>query len=404
MIVSKEKDSNLINKIFFVSIVFALLMLMSAGSAFSAGLNISQVTYVPSPAVPGATITIFAQIDNESVAKENGVKIIATDEYPFTIKSDKLVSVGNIDAYGKAQAQFTVYVDPTAKNQTYTLPLTIKKSDGTSIEGNYNITINGSEPTLKIVGLSPAKLEQEKATAVSFEIQNVGTSQAIDVTLEIQEERTVTATGTVVVRDIIPAGASTAYVGTILPGEKKTGTIMLVANPSAEIKTYSQPVSLSYRTQSGTRTTETGYVGIKVYGKPTMEARIKDYTIVAGKTDITVELFNKGMAEAKSTIVSVTTTANGATITNPIQFIGTLASNDVDSFKITGYNIAEKISVKLSYVDSETNQLEQIIELSTPTNGQTTQDTGNPIINLLIVVVIIIAGYLGYKKFIVKKK
>jgi len=382
--------------------MLVLMIILILGSVFAAAPDITQLNYNPSPAIPGTTTTIFIQIENnENIIQENVVLEIK-DEYPFTIKEENVKIIGDIQKYGKALAQFIVYVDPSAENTTYEIPITIStKNQPNGITSNYPIIISGKEPTLKITNISTEKLIPGEEKEITITIQNVGTSTAYDVITELQEDRTITASGAVVEREITPLGAATTYIEKIMPSETKTTTLKISVNRNATLKNYTLPVKISYRNSSGTRTTDTSYIGFKIAGEVKLDAAIKEITTTGNLTEATIELFNSGEGKAEYTMIEIS--GNG-TIDKPKQFIGSIEPNDVDSIKtkLTSNEETKTITLKITYQDSDAKTKTKIIELTLPTQEKTAEEP-NLIINLIILVIIIGIIWIGYKKLIKKK-
>jgi len=382
--------------------MLVLMIILILGSVFAAAPDITQLNYNPSPAIPGTTTTIFIQIENnENIIQENVVLEIK-DEYPFTIKEENVKIIGDIQKYGKALAQFIVYVDPSAENTTYEIPITIStKNQPNGITSNYPIIISGKEPTLKITNISTEKLIPGEEKEITITIQNVGTSTAYDVITELQEDRTITASGAVVEREITPLGAATTYIEKIMPSETKTTTLKISVNRNATLKNYTLPVKISYRNSSGTRTADTSYIGFKIAGEVKLDAAIKEITTTGNLTEATIELFNSGEGKAEYTMIEIS--GNG-TIDKPKQFIGSIEPNDVDSIKtkLTSNEETKTITLKITYQDSDAKTKTKIIELTLPTQEKTAEEP-NLIINLIILVIIIGIIWIGYKKLIKKK-
>ena len=381
-----------------------IFILMMTATVFAAFPEITQTTYTPSPALPGTTITVFVQLENKETLAKTGVTLTLENQYPFTVKptDDKPnpATVGNMGAYGKSQTQFTVYVDPTAETTTYSLPITITTDqDASSKKTNISITVSGKEPIIKVVTASSDKLLPGEEKEINFTLQNVGTSPAYDVILEMQEDRTVTATGTVVERDITPLGAAAFYINSINPGEQKEATLKVSVTNTATIKNYTLPIKVSYRNSAGTRTTDTSYVGLKVFGTADLDATLKEITR-NGKIDVTIELFNKGLGKAEFTLVELE--GSGLTLDKPKQFIGSLGPNDVDTIKtaVVPTTGEQKITVKITYQDSDSSTKTKTIEI--PLKIQPTTTEGPNL--LLILVVVIVIGLVGWNFFIRKKK
>jgi len=388
-------------------IIFATILMLTLG-AFAAVPDISQFTYTPSPAVPGSTITVIVQLENKNDSALKGVTVQLENTYPFTIKSTDTmpnpIIMGDMAGHGKAQAQFTVYVDPSAQNTTYTIPVGIKTADiTTETKTPKEITVSGNEPFLKVVGMTENKLLPGEEKIITLEVQNIGTSTAYDALVEMQEDRTVTATGGVVERDIVPLGAATAYIQEINPGEKKTAELKVSVSSTATVKTYTQPIKVSYRNSEGVRTTDTSYIGLSVFGNVELDATLKEMTgtILQGqKADITFELFNKGLGKAEFVVVELS--ASDAVIQNPKQFIGSLGPNDVDTIKtpiIFNTNGNHTITATITYQDADATTKKILVEIPVKSPLASEQGT-NP---ALIIVAILVIGFLVWNFFLKKK-
>ncbi|MEI7961530.1 MAG: CARDB domain-containing protein [archaeon] len=396
------------NKI--MKILMIMLIAAFVTSAYAAFPEITQVSYNPSPAIPGSTMTVIIQLENKDSSSQKNVTLRLEDSYPFTVKiADKNPNpnnIGDISPFGNAQATFIVYVDPTAQNQTYELPIVVSTAnDTTGKKSNFPIIISGKEPLLKVVNVSDVKLLPGEEKEITFTIQNVGTSPAYDVIVEMQEDRTITATGNVIVRDITPIGAATAYLSSINPGEQKTTTLKLSVSTTATINNYTLPVQVSYRDSTGIRTTSTSYAGISVFGNAQIDAELKTMvgtTTPGQKATITIEIFNKGLGKADFTLAEIST-ASGV-ISKPRQFIGTLGPNDVDTLETTIVfdKIGDQIvDVKVQYKDSDSTMKTTTISIPIKSQGATDQGI-SPIIWIIAIVVIVALvwnfGFRGKKK------
>jgi len=390
------------------SIAVLLFTLIIATGVMAAIPEATQISYNPSPAVPGTTMTVIIQLENQDNIVQNNVTLKIENTYPFTVKTTDIETnprnIGTMDKYANAQANFTIYIDPTAENNTYQLPVTITANEDTAGKKlSFPIIISGNSPVLKIVATTSDKLLPGQEKEIPITIQNVGTSPAYDIIAEILEDRTVTATGTVIERDITSVGASTAYINTINPGERKEASLRINVSNTATIKNYPIPIKVSYRDSTGTRLSDTSYIGLKVFGTADLDATLKDTggTLATGQnSQITIEIFNKGLGKADFTLVEISTPEG--IVQTPKQFIGTLGPNDVDTAKTTiVFNRIgdHTIDVKIQYQDADSTQKTKTITLQA--KAQQTTDGGlNPVILIIVIAVIAIIIW----NFFIKKK
>ncbi len=381
-----------------------LILIFIAAGTLAASPEVTQFTYTPSPALPGTTITVLVQLQNNESTPQKGVTLKIENEYPFTVKtSDSEPNprvVGDIEKYSKALATFKVYVDPTAQNQAYQLPLMITTAeDAIGKKTAPQILISGKEPVLKVTSVKNDLISPGEQKEIIITLQNIGTSPAYDLIAEIQEDRTITATGTIVEREITAVGAAIAYLSEINPGERKEVALKISASNTAAVKNYPLPIKVSYRNSTGTRATDTSYIGVNVTGTAQFDATIKEKP-TGTKGDLTIEIFNKGLGKAEFTLVEIKGVNGKAE--KPKQFIGTMGPNDVDTAKTPiSFNTAgeQTIQVAIEYKDADSKIKNALITLPINVSAQT-ENGLNPII--IVIVIVIIVGVIW--KFGIKKK
>ncbi|MFA5763490.1 MAG: hypothetical protein WC915_01625 [archaeon] len=397
-------------------IILTIILICLFMGAFAETPVVSQFNYDPSPAVPGDIITVLIQVENTDSSTKDNVTVTIENQYPFTVQEETTKDLGSIEKYGKTLTTFKVYIDPSAKNTTYSLPITIvTKQETVGKTVNRDIIVSGKEPIVKVISISESRLIPGQEKEIVFGLQNMGTSTAYDVIVELQEDRTVTATGTIVEREITPLGTALAYVDKLDPKEMINSTIKISVNREADLKNYTLPVKVSYRNSSGTRTEETSYIGFKIAGEVEMDLALKETVdLIAGQEQtLTFELFNKGAGKAEFTIANIQT--NIGEIDKPKQFIGSLQPNDVDSFKTlikinsNAQTATGIINITLEYQDTDatmkTTTVEIPVQVYSAQDGAARQEI-NPvggIINLVILIIIVFGGWKVYKKFKNKK-
>ncbi len=389
-----------------------LILIFILGSVFSAIPEVTQINYDPNPAVPGSTITVLAQIENLDNLKKTDVYVSIVETYPFTVKQTNQRNIGNMGELAKTITMFEIYVDPSAENKQYDLE--IKVSEGLNTTAKIKkmpILVSGNAPTLEVINISQTKLIPGQEEEILIQIANIGTSTAYDIAVELKEDRIVTQTGLTIEREITPLGSAIGYIDKLFATQKATVGIIVSVNRKAELKNYTLPVTISYRTPSGERVSETSYIGFKVSGPVIMDATIKENAnLIAGeRKEITIELFNKGSGRAEFMIVNVETSF--ANIEREKLFIGSLEPNDIDSFKlnltINDDAVTENGLIRLivDYQDSDAINKQQIIELPVKIYSKADGAALTPfnlmglIINIVILLIIGVIIYKGYQKF-----
>ncbi|MDD4250578.1 MAG: CARDB domain-containing protein [Candidatus ainarchaeum sp.] len=394
-------------------LIILILLVLTMG-AFASPPQITQISYNPSPAIPGSMITVFIQIENNETIPQTQVTIELENTYPFEIKEDIIKEIGTINKYGLALTQFKVYVDPSAENLTYTLPIKItSKEQPNGKITNNPIKVAGKEPLLKVIETSIQKLVPGQEQEIIFTVKNIGTSTAYDIYLELKEDRTVSQSGIVTEREITPLGSAIAFIEKLEPKQETTRMIKVSVNREATLKNYTLPITISNTNSAGERKEQITNIGFKVSGEVDFDISLREnIELIAGKKQtIALELFNKGAGKAEFIIIKLETAIGK--IEKPKQFIGTLTPNDVDSIKtdiIVNSDITthvEKIKAIIEYQDTDATIKTKIIEI--PIQTYSIQDWeqkqgNNPFQGIIIIIVIIIITIIVWKGYNIKIK
>lgn len=396
-------------RILFLAIVLAFIV----PGALAANFSIDSVNYNPSPAEPGKTIDLYITLTNTGSDAEKVVFELdlmnaeKTSTFPFTFTGDQKAkqSVGTLKSGKSALLKYSILIDPNAISTSYAINMKFGENNAFEKSSSYSITVSGKKPEIELI-------TSEKNTGVPGEmvetellLKNTGNSEAVDVLVGIEEDRTVTSTGVVVERQIRPVGVNFLYIPKLLPGEEKTVVLRLSIDPSAEIKTYSVPLTIKWLDADATGFSKTRYIGIKVGAEPEIDAIISDIKPTAfpgGTPQIEVSIFNAGKAQASNIVIEVESEAV-AEFDQKKQFIGTLESDDSDVFKVKAKILPtaelgeHALNIKIYYKksDSEETILTTIpltFKVSRPTSGDGTSTL------LIVVVVVVVVGYWYYNR------
>jgi len=346
------------------AIAVVLFTLFLAGSALAGDIGVSSVSYNPAPAAPGAIMTVWVQVKNNSPYEAEDVIVKVEPEYPLSIQpgEEEEKRIGDIDAFEIATVQFKMLVDSKATDGEKALEILIGEGFLAKKE-TASIDVLSRTPKLEIVESSVNQLSPGEVREVQLGVKNIGGSVARNIVLKINPERTVTSTGVVVEREIVSLGAATTYLSDLEQGAQANASLTLAVNQDAELKNYSIPVTIEYYDVNGTSKSETAYLGIKVVADAEVDAVIGDISPMAfpgGKSEVTIDLFNIGLADARYVVIELSGT--GMAIDEPRQFIGTLEADDFDSLKVDVRFSSETavgetpLLVRILYKDSELNE------------------------------------------------
>lgn len=398
-------------------ILVLLFMTALPAMAYAIDIDINSSNYEPAPATPGNLFTLWVHVKNTTPYEAEDVVFELKYEYPFSLPAGESATeeIGTIRPNQIVLVQKNILVEGGAPDGTYEIEMKVGDNSTVSRTVKKSIVVQNVAPVLEVVGSSVTEAMPGENVAVTLELKNVGTSSAHDIVVKIAEDRTVTTTGVVVERDIVPLGASSAYINEIRTGGTGEAELMLGVNNDADLKNYTLPIAITYYDSQGTQRSSSSYIGIKVSADPEIDLVISEISPVAyigGKSVISFDIFNVGAASARYVVVEVS--ANGIAVSDPKQFIGTLEADDFDSFKSTfdfsGTEAGEKtITVKLTYKDQENqpSTFEKTLYL-TVAGGQGSAEQMEAIASIITTIIILVilagVGYIIYIKFFRKKR
>lgn len=323
----------------------SLLLLFFSGPVWAADLQITSVDYNPAPAVPGSYFTLYAHVYNNSLFDAKDVvfqlKLFAENydtPYPFSLEpSDSgLRALGTIKAYQSAVVQFKVQADPNALDGVYSITLEVGETGKTGgFISKFPIHVLKRKPQISIVGMTPTQAFVGKTVLLELTLENIGLSPAENISIGIDEERTVTTSGAVVERSIVPLGAARVSTPSLPPGESVTLSLPVLVNPSAIPKAYFIPVTLEFYDENKTKYTETPFIGLQVLNEPSLGALVSSAEPLpspGSKTELTLDVYNNGTGSARYLIVRVESAA--LEFSQSEYFIGSLEADDFDSIAL----------------------------------------------------------------------
>jgi len=312
------------------------------------------------------------QIKNDSFYDAENVIVKLDLEFPLSLQPGEEIEqhIGIVKAYKTVTVEYKVLIDPKAVDGDKSLTVLVGEEFPTK-QSTFTVSVLSRTPKIEVIETSTSYLSPGAIESVMLKVKNIGGSIAKDISIKINPDRTVTAAGLVVEREIVSIGAITNYIDHLDQGDEANVQMTLAVNQDAELKNYSIPVTIEYYDINGTERSETAYLGIKVTADADVDAVVNSITPNAfpgGTSEIVVDMFNIGLADASYVVVELS--GPGVTVAEPRQFIGTLEADDFDSFK-TEISFAPTVplgelplTLKVIYKD---DSLEEIIQEKTLT-------------------------------------
>ena len=312
-----------------------LLSLFVMGSAWAGDLQAKSISYEPAPVSPGSQVTVWVNVKNDSIYRAENALVMLDVEFPFTLQPGQEAerNLGTMAPFQKTTLEYNLLVDSKAVDGRQSIKV-LTGEDFLTREDSFTLNVQSRTPKLEIVESSTTELSPGEVESVLLTIKNVGGSIAKDIVVKVNPDRTVTASGVVVEREIVSLGAASTYIDSLEQGDQATVQLMLAANQDATLKNYSIPVTMEYYDLNGSEKTGTGYLGLKVAAEAEVDAvvgNVEPKAFPGGTSEVTVDMFNIGLADARYVVVELT--GPNVTVAEPRQFIGTLEADDFDSFK-----------------------------------------------------------------------
>lgn len=394
----------------YLGFLVGLFVLLAAGFVGAVPqIEVESFSYDPAPVIPGSTVSIWLQIKNNSSEDfTNGFVRLQLDDpqtgrgnFPFNTPATELTKTVSILPFQTITVRFATGVSPQALSGNYTVAVNMGKGDKSFLEVKETIDVVARKPKIEIIDAPITQYKPGSQFEFPLRIKNLGSAKAINVLIGVDEDRTVTSTGTVVDRPINSIGNSLHFVDSIDPLEEKVVSLSLAIDNTANVQTYTVPVTIQWQDENRTDYTETRIVGIRVIKLPDIDVslgEIKPSETQTGAREVSVDIFNKGSSTAKNVIVNVEAIDGQLLSSNKI-FIGTLESDDFDSFKNTvimdgNMGGSFKLTVTFSNANDEALVVEKTVTVPANTGNEKGSSGGIDFIGLLIP--LIIGGIIGW--------
>lgn len=313
----------------------ALFVVVFASNTLAVGLDINQSNYEPAPVQPGKSFDLWLHVKNTSYEVLEDCVLEMAIGYPFSIGAQQTIKeLGKINAHQIVLVKYKVSVDPSAGGGTYAMDIRLSSGGTVDRIATVSIEVKGKNPVVDLVEGNVIRASPGHEVEALLKIKNIGSSVANDIIVKVEEDRTVTSGGVVVERQIVPLGATSVYVSSLVAGEEADVEMLLGINSEAELRSYFVPINITYYDQDRNEFTTTAYLGLKVTAQPELDVVLSKVDPVAfpgGRSEMRFDIFNVGGATARYVVVEIR--SDSGTIAEPKQFIGTLEADDFDSFR-----------------------------------------------------------------------
>lgn len=395
-------------------------------------LTASLVNQNPDPAIAGNTVELRIGVENWGSAPAQGYEVEILFKYPFEALAGEsyIQSTGNLQGFQTVDDQkilkFRLRTDKDAGQTSYPIDILIYKSGEkgvSAIKKTLYVDVKNRE-SAEVIYIDKVKLIPGLQTPVEFTINNVGAAPLRDMSFSWENEDDI----------ILPVGSSdTKYVKFLGIGEKTTLSYDVIADTNAASGLYKLKLSLMYEDPiSGEEKEITNNAGIYVGGITDFEVAFSEMS--SGETSFSIA--NIGSNPASSVSVIIPEQTGWSTLGSNSMIIGNLNKGDytVASFALkenedkktkttdtktdNAKSSSNIIQVDIAYTDTmgERIVVSKDVKMGSPTNatGMFGRNGKEPTSSLtdtirnnslwIIVVLLLVIAYFGYKKYKEKPK
>lgn len=370
-------------------------------------------------AAPGERMKIVMRIES-SDSTINNVAVKAQNNSGFSIFGTERLLIGNLEKGVPQEFELELITDSNLTQGKYNIPIVLEyqnsinqRFEETMYVGPVNIVSADQQFRVELAPMGTTEVGSE--VQFKLTVQNKGT-EATTVSVKIDSTDQFT-----------PIGMQTLYFDSVQPGQSESQIIKIGISPSIASGYYSLPIALE--SESGGSGNYTAGISVQA------SAQLR---ITADTSEVTprIQIANTGNTNIRSTYVKVKD-AQGNIISEAL--IGTLDVDDFDYVDVA--NGGQSVEIEISFKDNNNAEhvLDQTVDLSSgasvfmmgngtmPTgmgsaaNNNTAargmQRGGGGLFGLTgtgkvditgiamyvgIAIVVIVAAYFGYKKYVKK--
>ncbi|MBW3023335.1 hypothetical protein KY308_04490, partial [Candidatus Woesearchaeota archaeon] len=351
----KKEGISMGNKLFL-----ALIILCIAPAAFAVEMNysntniesqhadiyVSILKYEPFPVAPGEYFNLWLKVENKGDLDAPDLTFTLEPQYPFFFDSSETAerNIGKLESHQSALINYKVRVDEKAVEGNAFLHYEYRTADNKKpVSNTLNVKIQTPDAILTVysVKTEPSTIAPGEASNIQIDFKNPSDSflRYISVALVLYSPMTTTPGTAYEELPFTPVGGgSEKTIYQIGPGQEKSLSFDIIANPDAESKPYKIPLEINYYDEIGKNYSRHEIVGVIVGSKPEVYTTIEsEETYGKGMTsDLPIKFVNTGTSDVKFLNVKLLESEYYKIISTDQYYIGKIDSDDYDTatFKI----------------------------------------------------------------------
>ena len=375
---------------------------------------VSLANQDPDPVEPGKIVEVSFKLDNQG-ALANNVVFDIEPEYPFSLLPGE-TKTKTVGALGTSQnsktsvfVKYKLKVDQNAVDGSHEIKVRYRTEnfDAWNTVKDLSIKVQSKDAILSVekYATTPEVVAPGSKAKLVIGLRNHASSILKDVKITLDLGKSGDE-GT----PFAPVGSTNEKVVSAIDAQGYVPLeFNLIADPDAKSKVYKVPLKMQYSDIINKNYSKTLTIAVVVGVEPDISVYIdstKVYT--AGSTgEVTVKIVNKGLTDVKFLNVNLGK-ADGYKVLSPYEaYLGNIDSDDYETadFKLSiGKSSKDKVILPLTieYKDANNIDYQKKVNLELPIYASSEAKRlglvqGNGNIKWLVIVIIIVGGFFGYR-------
>jgi hypothetical protein len=397
-----------------VCTILLILSVMKVSAAAGRDVNspfpiVTLVNQEPNPVEPGEVVTLRFQIQNNGTATNNEVKAELIHGFPFSIYSDRIVTIGSLRAgqtgLESVIVEFEIRIDENAVEQNELVDLRLTFDGNNRLYRDFPVSVKTRDAILAVRSIATVPEIVEPGDDFQLKLGLVNSADSllrnVNVKLNISSAPFVPTQST-----------AEEYIYQLNSNTQKFVVFDVTALPEATGGLYKIPITFSYTDETGTSTEKEDFIGLKISSLPDLLVTIdsSEITNKQRRGDISIKIVNRGLTDLKLATATVKEGDKYSLLSGKDVYVGNI---DTDDFETAEYTIALRtfdkiidIPLTLHYRDITNKQFSEtvVVSLRTQSNGLILTIIGGIFKLLLWGGILAGLGYGGYKFYKRRKK
>lgn len=372
---------------------------------------VTLISQEPDPAEPGKYVDVRFKFDNNGSGEAKDVEAEILPEYPFSLDKgvDSTKRIGTLQSMQRgdvgAIAKYRLRVDENAVEGENDIKIRYRLNKESWIQPDpFKIKIQTHDAILSVDDVSVDKdmLEPGSSSVVKIKVSNKADSILQDVKARLE-------LGGLPFAPVGSTNEKSIY--KIDAKENYEFDFKILVNPEAKSGVYQVPLKIAYSDDLGKNYIRNGTIGLIIGAKPDLSVTLDSYGVFEsiGSGQIVFKVVNKGVTDIKFMNVKLIAGEGYTILSSDESYLGNIDSDDYETadFKLFIKKSKKKeimLPFVLEYKDANNNNFKEKVEL--PLKVYSTSEAkklglikGNGKVGFVIIIVVVIAGLLVYRKW-----